>query len=104
MAPVAPTTRTRMIFVVPSMAAGCHTGRRCRVTLTDTAEGGNVTGGQNDGNRAAEPRQAGRGARRAGEPGQPAEAGEPDRESADWLAGRFEQHRGRLRAVAYRML
>jgi RNA polymerase sigma factor (sigma-70 family) len=32
------------------------------------------------------------------------DAGQPDPQTGDWLAERFEEHRGRLRAVAYRML
>ncbi len=57
---------------IPS--ACCHTGPVCRVTVTDTRAGGNVTGVR-------------------------------ENEATDaWLAERFEEHRGRLRAVAYRML
>jgi RNA polymerase sigma-70 factor, ECF subfamily len=52
----------------------CHIGRLCRVTIYDTRRWGNVTMRQ---------QQAGDGG---------------------WLAERFEEHRARLRAVAYRML
>src|ERR1700751_6151958 len=55
-------------------AARCPTGLVSRVTLTDTRAGGNVT------------------------------AVREDAVSDTWLLERFEEHRGRLRAVAYRML
>src|SRR6201996_928918 len=76
----------------PSRAGG-HAGRLGRVTVTDTGGGGNVTSGQDD-------RPGGSsGGRPGGEQG-----GEGHGRAEDWLAERFEEHRGRLRAVAYRVL
>src|SRR5580658_8494142 len=58
----------------PLSPVGCHTGPGRRVTVTDTGTGGNVTGAREE-------------------------------EGTDaWLAERFEEQRGKLRAVAYRML
>jgi RNA polymerase sigma factor (sigma-70 family) len=69
------------------MPSGCHAGRRFGVTVTDTEEEGNVT--VVHGERGADAAAGGGGTGR-----------EPDA----WLAERFQEQRGRLRALAYRML
>src|ERR1700748_1584228 len=93
-APLAPTTRTRMTPLRPSIRPACrHGGPDCRVTVTDTGAGRNVTGVLDDVN-----------------PFHPEDLGTADLDDQGrdaetaWLAERFEEHRGRLRAVAYRML
>ena len=88
-APLPPTTRTRMTFPRPPCCRPAVTpGRRGRVTVTDTGAEGNVTVVR-------------------GESGAVGAAGGGSGVSGQhdaWLAERFEEHRGRLRAVAYRML
>src|SRR5690242_12233404 len=93
-APLAPTTRTRMTPLRPSMPQACRHSWPVRcVTVTDTGTGGNVTVVRDDVN-----------------PFHPDDANAPGlddqggRSETAWLAERFEEHRGRLRAVAYRML
>src|SRR6185437_2697522 len=97
-APLAPTTRTRMTPFRPFMPPACrHSGPDRCVTVTDTGAGGNVTSVRDDVN-PFHPDDADDDADAPGPGGQGRES-----ETA-WLAERFEEHRGRLRAVAYRML
>jgi DNA-directed RNA polymerase specialized sigma24 family protein len=80
-------------------AIGCHIGRHFRVTVTDTEEEGNVTVVHGEGGAAGT--AGGSAAASGAASGAGSEAGsEPDA----WLAERFQEQRGRLRAVAYRML
>src|SRR6201994_316224 len=88
-----------MTSLRPSIpSAGCHTGPDCCVTVTDTAAGGNVTGVREEVNPFYPDDAGTSGFRDQGQD----EAGSP--RTTAWLSERFEEHRGRLRAVAYRML